>query len=70
MADARHQAEQLAALAGRELGGVRRVQPSPGPGGEPRALMAALAGRQAMSLPVEAGTSTVTVSVQVRYDLG
>ena len=69
MADARHQAEQLAGLAGRELGGVRRVQPLLGSGGEPRPMMAALAGRQAMALPVEAGTSAVTVSLRVRYDL-
>ena len=32
-------------------------------------MMATLAGRQAMALPVEAGTSAVTVSLRVRYDL-
>jgi hypothetical protein len=66
-ADARRQAEQLAALAGRQVGAVRRVTAVPG-GPAPRgAYVEQAAARQ--SLPVEPGTAAVTASVQVRFDL-
>ena len=68
MADARHQAEHLAALAGRSLAGVRRLAVLPAPGGWPRQGFD-LAARAISAVPVEAGTSTVSVSVQVRFDL-
>jgi uncharacterized protein len=68
MADARHQADHLAALAGRSLAGVRRVSVLPPPAGWPRQGFDL--GVQAVSaVPVEAGTTTVSVSVQVRFDL-
>jgi uncharacterized protein YggE len=69
MADARHQAEQLAALAGRSLGGVRRVSAVPSYGGWPRPAGFQEQSGRAMSLSVEGGTSTVAVSVEVRFDL-
>jgi uncharacterized protein YggE len=68
MADARHQADHLAALAGRSLGGVRRVSVLAPPGGWPRQGFD-LGVRAVSAVPVEAGTTTVSVSVQVRFDL-
>ena len=68
MADARHQAEHLAALAGRSLGDVRRVSVLPSPAW-PRAGFEMQSVRALSAVPVEAGTTTVSVSVQVRFDL-
>lgn len=67
MADARHQAEQLAGLAGRPLGGVRRVTVLP-TYGDPRPMMLQ-SHRLSMSIPVEGGTASVSASVQVRFEL-
>jgi hypothetical protein len=65
-ADARGQAEQLAGLAGRRLGKVRRVSILAGVP-IPRAGFVEQAARQ--SLTVEPGTAAVTAAVQVRFDL-
>ena len=70
-ADARHQAEQLARLAGRTLGGVRRVTPQPQPfDAFPRAAFMQQSGAaKAAAVPIEAGATTLTVSLLVRFDL-
>ena len=70
-ADARHQAEQLARLAGRTLGGVRRVTPQPQPfDAFPRAAFMQQSGAvKAAAVPIEAGAATLTVSLLVRFDL-
>ena len=68
MADARAQAEHLAALAGRELGDVRRISTVAEPG-MPRPIAMAAKGVRAAAMPVEAGEAAVTVSLQVRFDL-
>jgi hypothetical protein len=68
-ADARAQAEQLAALAGRSLGAVRRVVAVPGFPLPRGGFLEQSGAARAMSLPVEAGSSTVTASVQVRFEL-
>ena len=70
VADARHQAGELARLAGRELGGVRRITTSTARshGGQVQMEWMEQSGRQS-GLPIEAGFSTVTVSVHVRFDL-
>ena len=67
--DARARAEQFASLAGRPLGAVHRVtedhdRPHPMPRFAARAAMDAAGG-----MPVEAGESTVTASVTVRFGL-
>jgi uncharacterized protein len=64
-ANALHKAEQLASLADEELGDVLRVHessqaPSPLPG---RGVVAA----EAASVPVEAGTQTITVNLDVTW---
>lgn len=70
VADARDQAEHLAALAGRALGDVRRLSTVVSPG-HPIAFAMAPSGRHGgAALPVEAGETTVSVSVQVRFGLG
>ena len=70
MADARAQAEHLAELAERPLGAVRRLSTVASPG-HPIAYAMVASGRQGgAALPVEAGDTTVTVSVQARFDLG
>lgn len=68
--DARAKAEQFAALAGRPLGAVLRVTEE-----HDRAMpMPRFAARAAMDagggMPVEAGESSVTASVTVRFGLG
>jgi uncharacterized protein YggE len=68
--DARARAEQFAGLAGRPLGPVLRVtedhdRPVPSPRFAAKAVMEATGG-----MPVEAGESTVTASVTVRFGLG
>ena len=68
MADARAQAEHLAALAGRQLGDVRRIYTLAEPG-MPRPIAMAAKGVRAAAMPVEAGDAAVTVSLQVRFDL-
>ena len=68
MADARAQAEHLAALAGRVLGDVRRISTVAEPG-MPRPIAMAAKGVRAAAMPVEAGEASVTVSLQVRFDL-
>jgi uncharacterized protein YggE len=68
VADARAQAEHLAALAGRELGAVRRISTVAEPG-MPRPIGMAATGVRAAVMPVEAGEASVTVSLQVRFDL-
>lgn len=67
-ANARDRAEQLATLAGRELGPVRHVRDltdHTGPG--PR--LARAAAFDAGSMPIEAGEHTVRASVQVTWEL-
>jgi uncharacterized protein YggE len=68
-ADARSQAEQLAALAGRTLGAVLRVTEgqSGGPGFVEQSGRAMAASLKAVSF--EPGTSTVTAAVTVRFAL-
>jgi uncharacterized protein YggE len=68
--DARHQAAELARLARRELGGVRRISTSAAhrSGGQVQMDWMEQGGRQS-GLPIEAGFTTVTVSVHVRFDL-
>jgi hypothetical protein len=68
VADARAQAEHLAALAGRALGDVRRISTVAEPG-MPRPIAMAAKGVRAAAMPVEAGEASVTVSLQVRFDL-
>lgn len=68
VADARAQAEHLAALAGRALGDVRRISTVAEPG-MPRPIAMAAKGVRAATMPVEAGEASVTVSLQVRFDL-
>jgi uncharacterized protein YggE len=68
VADARAQAEHLAALAGRALGDVRRISTVAEPG-MPRPIAMAAMGVRAAAMPVEAGEASVTVSLQVRFDL-
>lgn len=68
--DARTKAQQFAALAGRPLGAVLRVTEDldrglPSPGFATRAAMEVGGG-----MPVEAGESTLTASVTVRFGLG
>lgn len=68
-ADARAKADQFAALAGRPLGVVERVSDLPVGGSgvpSPRATMMA-ASDMASGMPVEAGESTVTAAVCVRW---
>ncbi len=69
--DAHARAVQYARLAGRELGDVVAVTESPdGPQPIPRAAyFAELSGAAVASVPVEAGTSTVTVRVTARWEL-
>jgi uncharacterized protein YggE len=63
-ADARHKAEQYAALSGRRLGKVRRLRDVVTGGAEPRyELMAA-----SRAAGVELGENTVTASVAVRWE--
>jgi uncharacterized protein YggE len=68
-ADARHQAEHLARLAERSLGPVLRVTPQSGFGPFARPVFAEQGGRQSGSVPIEAGTSTLSVSLGVRFAL-
>jgi uncharacterized protein len=68
--DARARAEQFAGLAGRPLGPVLRVTEGPDRG-VPAPRFAAKAAMEATGgMPVEAGESTVTASVTVRFGLG
>ena len=70
-AEARHQAEQLAGLAGRGLGAVLKVTSEPTYGGAPgwgRQSAPMSAGR-ASSVPVEGGAATVTATVRVVFAL-
>ncbi len=68
--DARAKAEQYAALAGRSLGPVLRVTEEP----ERATPMPRFAAKAAMDvgggMPVEAGESTVSATVTVRFGLG
>lgn len=66
-ADARRQAEQLAELAGRRVGAVRRVTTVPGVPVPRGGFVEQAVART--SLPIEAGSSAVTASVQVRFEL-
>jgi uncharacterized protein YggE len=68
-ADARHQAEHLARLAERILGPVLRVTPQSGFGPFARPVFAEQGRRQSGSVPIEAGTSTLSVSLGVRFAL-
>jgi len=64
-ADALHKAEQLTGLAGEELGAVLRVRESsqaPGP-----VLGRGPVVEEAASVPVEAGTQTITVNLDVTW---
>lgn len=66
--DARARAEHLASLSGRSLGAVVEIVETigrpPGPGPMPRMAMAADA-----ATPIEAGSTAITVSLQVRFAL-
>jgi uncharacterized protein YggE len=67
--DARAVAEQYATLAGRPLGSALRVtEPPDRPAPAPR--MRAMAAMETGGMPVEAGESTVSASVTVRFALG
>jgi uncharacterized protein len=68
-ADARHQAEQLAALAGRSLGGVSRVTPQQVFNSFARVAAVQEQSKPQSAVPIEAGAATLTVSLQVRFDL-
>jgi uncharacterized protein YggE len=70
-ADARQQAEQLAGLAGRTLGAVRRVTPQPQQfNAFPLAAFMEQAGAaKAAAVPIEAGATTLSVALKVRFDL-
>jgi len=66
--DALARAEHLARLAGRSLGPAVSIDESPGlaPGPRPLARMAAMA---ESATPIEPGTATVKVTLQVRFEL-
>lgn len=67
-ADARAKAEQFAGLAGRKLGRVEWVSDLSGGGGGPVPMAKMMASRDmAAGMPVEAGESTVSASVAVRW---
>jgi uncharacterized protein YggE len=67
-ADARAKAEQYAALAGRTLGPVRRVSEDPGGGWHPQSMLTeTFSLGAAESMPVEAGSQQVTVTVGVEW---
>jgi uncharacterized protein YggE len=68
-ADARHQAEQLAALAGRTLGGVRRITPQQVFHTFARTAAFQQQSKPLSAMPIEAGAATLTVSLKVRFDL-
>jgi uncharacterized protein YggE len=68
-ADARHQAEQLAGLAGRALGDVRRVTPQQVFNTFARVAAVQEQAKPLAAVPIEAGATTLTVSLQVRFDL-
>jgi uncharacterized protein YggE len=67
--DAVARAEHLARLSGRSLGDVVEIVETtgrpPGPGPVPRMSLAA-----ADATPIEAGTTSITVSLEVRFALG
>lgn len=70
MADARAKAGEYAAHAGRALGQVVRVSEEGGAFPMPKVLGGARAMAMAESaMPVEAGESTITSSVRVRFAL-
>lgn len=66
--DARDKAEQLAGLAGLELGQAVRITESVSGSPSPRLLAAPMAAAE--STPIEAGTSTITVTLDVRFATG
>ena len=67
--DARAKAEQLAALAGRELGQVLAVSDAVVMAPSPRPMFARAVMVDAAPMPVDAGEGAVTVSLQVRWSL-
>ncbi len=69
-ADARAKAEQYAALAGRPLGPVLRVTEEPDRGMPVPRFAAKAAMEVGGAMPVEAGESTVSATVTVRFGLG
>ena len=69
-ADARAKAEQYAALAGRPLGPVLRVTEEPDRGMPVPRFAAKAAIDVGGGMPVEAGESTVSATVGVRFGLG
>jgi uncharacterized protein len=70
-ADARQRAEQYAALAGMSLGEVIAVEESGADGGPvPISAQRWAAPALAASLPIEAGSDSVTAMVTVRWRLG
>lgn len=69
-ADARAKAEQYAGLAGRALGPVLRVTEGVDGGGPAPRAFAKAAMDSGGGMPVEAGESTVTAGVTVRFGLG
>lgn len=68
--DARARAEQFAALARRPLGAVLRVTEDPDRGMPSPRFAAKAAMEVSGGMPVEAGESTLTASVTVRFGLG
>ncbi len=67
--DARHQAEQLAGLAGRAVGEVREIVHAPSYGGGGRQSGDVMVVATRASMPVEPGTGSVTATVEVRFTL-
>ena len=66
VADARAKAEQYAKLTGVTLGGPITISES---GGTPAIRNAAPAAAGAASTPIETGESTITIGVQITYEL-
>lgn len=65
MNDARHKAEQLASLAGASLGDVLTINESGVP--RPTAARETVALSQAQAVPIEPGTQSIDVSIQVTW---
>jgi len=67
MNDAQHKAEQLASLAGVELGQVMTISESSST--PPTPVVVSAAREQAAAVPVQPGTESIQVNVQVTWEL-